>query len=320
MNDVVFSEESPGRAESEKDEGLTAGLMLRSAREAAGLHVAALAVSMKIPVKKLEALESDRFDLLHDAVFVRALAASVCRTLKIDSAPVLAKLPSNTVPRLNSDKRGINAPFHTASGYSGFSIAALLMKPQGLIVMALLAGITAVFLFPEKKVVDPDSEKSLQVPILSDHSESLPVEKQGVEQAVQQVVQQVVQPPVFVSSGAVDVAANSRTPANSQLEPRQTAASPPSSEINRVAPEPAIPSSGTITFKAKAPSWVKVVDSNGVVQLSKTLAEREVAAVSGAAPLSIVIGRADAVDVEVRGKAFSLTTVAKENVARFEVK
>jgi cytoskeleton protein RodZ len=316
MNDVVFSEESPGRAESEKDEGLTAGLMLRSAREAAGLHVAALAVSMKIPVKKLEALESDRFDLLHDAVFVRALAASVCRTLKIDSAPVLAKLPSNTVPRLNSDKRGINAPFHTASGYSGFSIAALLMKPQGLIVMALLAGITAVFLFPEKKVVDPDSEKSLQVPILSDHSESLPVEKQVVEQAVQQVVQ----PPVFVSSGAVDVAANSRTPANSQLEPRQTAASPPSSEINRVTTEPAIPSSGTITFKAKAPSWVKVVDSNGVVQLSKTLAEREVAAVSGAAPLSIVIGRADAVDVEVRGKAFSLTTVAKENVARFEVK
>jgi cytoskeleton protein RodZ len=316
MNDVVFSEESPGRAESEKDEGLTAGLMLRSAREAAGLHVAALAVSMKIPVKKLEALESDRFDLLHDAVFVRALAASVCRTLKIDSAPVLAKLPSNTVPRLNSDKRGINAPFHTASGYSGFSIAALLMKPQGLIVMALLAGITAVFLFPEKKVVDPDSEKSLQVPILSDHSESLPVEKQVVEQAVQQAVQ----PPVFVSSGAVDVAANSRTPANSQLEPRQTAASPPSSEINRVTTEPAIPSSGTITFKAKAPSWVKVVDSNGVVQLSKTLAEREVAAVSGAAPLSIVIGRADAVDVEVRGKAFSLTTVAKENVARFEVK
>jgi cytoskeleton protein RodZ len=316
MNDVVFSEESPGRAESEKDEGLTAGLMLRSAREAAGLHVAALAVSMKIPVKKLEALESDRFDLLHDAVFVRALAASVCRTLKIDSAPVLAKLPSNTVPRLNSDKRGINAPFHTASGYSGFSIAALLMKPQGLIVMALLAGITAVFLFPEKKVVDPDSEKSLQVPILSDHSESLPVEKQVVEQAVQQAVQ----PPVFVSSGAVDVAANSRTPANSQLEPRQTAASPPSSEINRVTTEPAIPSSGTITFKAKAPSWVKVVDSNGVVQLSKTLAEREVAAVSGAAPLSIVIGRADAVDVEVRGKAFSLTPVAKENVARFEVK
>lgn len=63
---------------------VTAGELLRQAREAAGLHVAALAVSMKVPVKKLEALEADRLDLLPDAVFVRALASSVCRTLKID--------------------------------------------------------------------------------------------------------------------------------------------------------------------------------------------------------------------------------------------
>ena len=47
--------------EQEKPEqlsALTAGMMMRNAREAAGLHVAALAVSMKIPVKKLEALEA----------------------------------------------------------------------------------------------------------------------------------------------------------------------------------------------------------------------------------------------------------------------
>lgn len=315
MSDVVVPEESPEKAQSNTEEGLTAGVMLRTAREAAGLHVAALAVSMKIPVKKLEALESDRLDLLHDAVFVRALAASVCRTLKIDSAPVLAKLPSNTVPRLNADKRAINAPFHTPSGYSGFSIFALLKKPQGLIVTVLLAGISGVFLFPEKKVVEPDSEKSLQVPVLSEQLESLPVEKQ--------VVEQVVQPPVLVVSAAVSAVANSRTAVSPQLEPRPTASSPTASVINRVEAQPtasAVPSSGTITFRAKAPSWVKVVDSNGVVQLSKTLAEHEVVNASGTAPLSIVIGRADAVDVEVRGKAFSVTAIAKENVARFEVK
>ena len=38
---------------------LTAGALLRQAREASGLHIAALAVTMKVPVKKLEALESD---------------------------------------------------------------------------------------------------------------------------------------------------------------------------------------------------------------------------------------------------------------------
>ena len=39
---------------------MTAGALLRAAREASGLHIAALAVAMKVPVKKLEALEADR--------------------------------------------------------------------------------------------------------------------------------------------------------------------------------------------------------------------------------------------------------------------
>ena len=92
----------------------TAGMLLRRARESAGLHVAALAVSMKVPVKKLEALEADRLDLLPDAVFVRALASSVCRALKIDPAPVLQLLPQTSTPRLDAEERGINLPFHAA--------------------------------------------------------------------------------------------------------------------------------------------------------------------------------------------------------------
>jgi cytoskeleton protein RodZ len=55
------------------------------------MHIAALAVSLKVPVKKLEALEQNRFDLLPDSVFVRALASSVCRTLKLDAAAVLER-------------------------------------------------------------------------------------------------------------------------------------------------------------------------------------------------------------------------------------
>ena len=45
---------------------VTAGSLLREARAAAGLHIAALAVSLKVPVRKLEALEADRLYLLPD--------------------------------------------------------------------------------------------------------------------------------------------------------------------------------------------------------------------------------------------------------------
>ena len=56
------------------------------------------------------------------------------------------------------------------------------------------------------------------------------------------------------------------------------------------------------------------------MQIRQPLAAGESAAASGPLPLSVVIGRADATEVEVRGKAFSLDKIAKDNVARFEVK
>src|SRR6059036_2717399 len=90
------------------DQQLSAGSLLREAREAAGLHVATLAVALKVPVRKLEALEDDRYDQLPDAVFVRALASSVCRTLKIDAQPVLERLPQTATPRLVQLDEGIN--------------------------------------------------------------------------------------------------------------------------------------------------------------------------------------------------------------------
>src|SRR3989338_10209706 len=103
--------------ESLQDEpGVSAGSLIRQAREAAGLHIAALAVALKVPVKKLEALEADRLDLLPDAVFVRALAASVCRTLKIDAGPVLALLPQTGKPNLGQQSAPINAPFRSQIG------------------------------------------------------------------------------------------------------------------------------------------------------------------------------------------------------------
>jgi cytoskeleton protein RodZ len=292
--------------------GLTAGSMLRSAREAAGLHVAALAVAMKIPVKKLEALESDRLDLLHDAVFVRALAASVCRTLKIDSAPVLAKLPSNTLPRLNSDERGINAPFHPAGVKNGFSPSAVLNKPQALIIFFLLAGVVAVFFLPDRKASEPAIAQSQQSQLVVNASEPVSVEL-----------------PLASPSAGVAIPSASPTASVGESDSKETIASQKSQsgvsgplpvETNATPAKSGLPIPGTIVFRAKAASWVKVVDSEGVVRLSKTLVDGEVASASGPAPLSIVIGRADVVDVEVRGAPFSLGSVAKENVARFEVK
>ena len=76
----------------------------------------------------------------------------------------------------------------------------------------------------------------------------------------------------------------------------------------------------TITFSATGESWVKVTDAKGVVVLGRTLRAGESAGASGALPLVAVVGRADAIQVLVRGQAFGLGGVTNNNVARFEVK
>ncbi len=293
---------------------LTAGQMMRSAREAAGLHVAALAVSMKIPVKKLEALESDRLDLLHDAVFVRALASSVCRTLKIDPAPILSKLPGNMVPRLNPDQRGINAPFRTPGEGAAISVSALISKPAVLIVLALLVGIVVVAFFPDIKV----SETPVEVPAkVESISEPVLASKPVVDDVVVPVAQTIAPTEAKVQPG--DQAASSPAAAVAKSAPA-SASTAAASGAARSAEIVAPASTGLVVFKARGSSWVKVVDANGVVQLSKTLSDGETAGASGSTPLSVVIGRVDVTDVEVRGKPFNLAGIAKENVARFEVK
>ena len=94
----------------------SAGRLLREARERQGLHIAALAASIKVAPKKLELLEADRFDALPDVTFTRALAQTVCRALKIDSSDVLLLLPPQAGHRLEQVGEGLNAPFRERPG------------------------------------------------------------------------------------------------------------------------------------------------------------------------------------------------------------
>ena len=106
------------------------GAMLRAARERQGLHIAALAAAIKIPQRKLEALESDRHDELLDATFTRALAMTVCRALKIDPAPVLAQLPQIGGKPLPDVAGGLRAPYRERPGRDEPAHAGRLLRPE----------------------------------------------------------------------------------------------------------------------------------------------------------------------------------------------
>ncbi|MEY2618014.1 MAG: hypothetical protein RL522_1016 [Pseudomonadota bacterium] len=127
-------------------EPLGGGALLRQAREQAGVHVAALAVALKVPVRQLEALEQDRLDLLPDHTFARALAGSVCRQLKADPTPILAALPQGS-PRPVSVSPGLNEPFRPPGAAGAMGWRERLWRPPVLAALALLlAALTLIFL------------------------------------------------------------------------------------------------------------------------------------------------------------------------------
>jgi cytoskeleton protein RodZ len=78
--------------------------------------------------------------------------------------------------------------------------------------------------------------------------------------------------------------------------------------------------SGVLVFRTRAASWIQVSDARGQSVLRRQVEPGETAAVSGTPPFNVTIGNASATEVQVRGKAFDLAGVARDNVARFEVK
>lgn len=297
--------------------GPSAGALLRQARESAGLHIAALAVALKVPVRKLEALEADRLDLLPDAVFVRALAASVCRTLKIDAGQVLALLPQTGKPNLGQQHAPINTPFRSPGDGPGPTLLTQVSKPAVLAgLLFVLAALVLIFLpgvqpgdAPSVAKTVPPVSEVLVVPQGTPSGEAMARgEMLGSEKPAETGrPAEALAPVVAASAVIVPLPPVEPAPASAVANPAAVSS-----------PQPA--ATGIVVFKAKGESWVEVTDAKGVVVVRRTLAAGEEVGASGVLPLAAVVGRVDATQVQVRGKPFDLSAVSRDNVARFEVK
>jgi cytoskeleton protein RodZ len=307
----LMSENSDQNAGSNLDSTLvnasvTAGQMLRQARLDAGLHIAALAVSLRVPVKRIEALESGQMDLLPDMVFVRALTSSICQALKIDAQPILEKLPKAALPRLNHDDVAINTPIGAASSSKSSWVVEIFSSPLLLGVLFLCVAAAGVYFWPSNPVMS-----IAQVPAVPSSPAALP--EAGVSQAKQVIIANE-----STSALSMNTSANLAAPAPvSNVPVAEVVSSTPaaSSAVNSSAPADSL-----VTFKATGETWVEVKSATGSTLFKKLLIAGEAAGTSGALPLTVIVGRADATQVEVRGKPIDLISIAKSNVARFEVK
>jgi len=271
--------------------------LLRQARERKGVHLATLAVTLKVPVARLEALEAGRYQDLPDPTFARALAKSVCKVLKEDPGPILASLPLAHVADLGPTATAISTPMPVSrEGAIMGSGESMVRVPSAVLAAVILMALAIVlwFLLPKRTmtpVVEPTPAPLLLAPAASDEqveSSNDAEAPEGVDESVQQAPQQAL---AVVPGPVAEVAVT----AGPDWAP------------------------GVFQVKARDTVWVQIVGASGRVLLQRSLEAQESVAFSSDLPLSVVLGRADEVMVKVRDQDLDLQPWTRGNVARFEV-
>lgn len=285
----------------------TAGGLLREARMARGMHIAALANAIKVTPQKLEALEADRFDELPGAAFTRALAQTVCRTLKIDPGPVMALLPSAPGHGLEHMSRGINEPFRDRPGRQSPADFGFLKSPVRLGALGLVILAIVLYLLPAGWVGQRFNELA-SGPAQPDTPAS--------PESGTIVVDTIPSVPVGSPASEVPVAPDAPAIETVHSAPPDAAAAA-ASAASPVAPA----SSAPLQLRATAESWVEVIDRRGVALFSRMLQPGETVGLDGAYPLRLRIGNAQATQVSFKGERVDLAPLtSRDNVAKLELK
>jgi cytoskeleton protein RodZ len=280
------------------------------------MHLAVLSVTLKVPVRQLEALEADELDPSKGPVFYRGLASSVCRHLHTDAAPILALLPQTTA-QLQPLRSSIEP--EESEGSLGIS-----RIPWGRMVSskvfwgaALMLLLTGAFLWlpGPSQWAWLDDVKSL----MADEVVSQEVNEPMV---VTPVLQISATPPSSSASSAASAPVTPlvTTPAaamNPQVEPAPTA-----KPVSSAAPAAAVRSedSPEWVFSATADSWLEVRNAQKAVVWSGVVKAGESTRIKSPLPVSVVVGRAQVVSATLRGQPFDLKPHTQVTVARFEVK
>lgn len=293
--------------QSDTGAGPTAGEMLRQAREERGYHLPSLAAHLKVSVPKLEALEAGDWGVFPDVVFIRALAAAVCRVLKIDPAPVLAQLPKPPGKDLGQGSEGMKTRVAVGPAQNKKNdFSSSKSFPWMGVVMLLVIATAGVMFYPQlmaywkSPTVAGVPLRSNNVAGVADHSEPVALGGSSAEPV-----------PEASANGLPEVAAETLAaglPTAATTNPAVAASAL------------AVPSSASLLhFKAAQDSWVQVKEASGKVVFEKTLQAGSDQDIAATPPLRIIVGNVAGVELQVRGSVFDLKKVTKGSTARFEV-
>jgi cytoskeleton protein RodZ len=271
---------------------------------------------LKVPERKLAALEADRYTELPGMAFARSLAQSYARQVGLDPAVVLAQLPGagpQPQQRLESVSRGLQTPYREGASGATFGRSSSAgwsdwFKPVFLLPAVLLLAALAFWFAPPLHTMFgglgwPDSDAAGES--AATVVESVPVAVAAPVAAAEVATPAVPAAPAPVASAPMAVSETVHsTPSESLAAAAGAASAPPPSAA-----------SGVVVLRTTGESWIEVRDAAGAVLLSRTVLPGEVVGLDGALPMRLKAGIASVTQVTLRGEPFSLAPFTRGNVA-----
>lgn len=300
-----------------------AGLLLRQAREQAGLSIDAVAQQLKLAPRQVKALEDGDFGLLPGRTFVRGFVRNYARLLHLDIDAVLAALPgASRDSGLESPTLHPTAPSigelpvtqHTRPAWTKWAI------PLGLVAI-IAAGASYEMLRPAATKERPSVPAASALPAEPARDPATGEAKPAVPPPAAPAATPA-SPPAAAGTPLPNPVANIDAAGTSALPPDGNTARPttppgPLPAATAAAPAGPQPGERQLMLAYRDHSWTEVRDRNGRVLLSAMMAPGARQTLAGTGPFEFVIGNAADVSLTLDGRAVDLAPHTRQSVARF---
>jgi cytoskeleton protein RodZ len=332
MNEHADQPATPGN-----DAGIP-GKILQSQREAMGWSVEQVADQLKLAPRQVVALEAGDYASLPSPAVTRGFVRIYAKLLKIDPAPLVAKIEMNMPPEAlagatASVPRREQRP--ASFSQSRFPIGGKRNKvPTGLVagVLVLIAAGAALWhfgLIPGSRAPEADTGTVLETPAVGPLAPATP---NGAAPAAQDPLLNPSVPLISVPAPAAEgsaapattppAAAPGTAPATTTpAAPATTLAAPVTAVPAAPAAAPAAAGANALVLNVREDAWIGVRPAGG----GKPLIWREVKAgstetVDVAGPVTLTVGNPGGVTATLRGSAVSLEQAPGKKFAQVSLK
>ena len=318
MSDLVEHDETPATVSGVGD-------ILRSTREAGGHTVADVAQALKLTQRQVEALESERFELLPGVAFARGFLRNYARLLGLDPEPLLQSLAQTDGVGAPELAPVCNAEGTMPAGDGGPKPFATLIA---LVAVILLGAVVLGWYFDwfAQPRETTDTAEAIDTPVAPAAVTPVPPSLDAnpvviPDDAPAGAVPMAPPPGPVMPTEDGNPAPQTAVPAGEAGASAET--SPAASEAADEVAEPvastdqdASADERRLVFRFDGDSWVEVRDGAGKIIFSRTNRAGSVQEVQGEPPFSLVIGNARDVNLQYKGEAVDLVPHTKVSVAR----